>query len=91
MAVELSYVLLTPYSIRKSRTGGIVSRLLSRTGLELVAARMFSPSAELVEKYAAGMVTDNDPAHRAAQETIQKYVRAHLSAKDAGTDRKSVV
>jgi nucleoside diphosphate kinase len=55
MAVELSYVLLTPYSIRKSRTGGIVSRLLSRTGLELVAARLFSPSAELVEKYAAGM------------------------------------
>ena len=47
MAVELSYVLLTPYSIRKSRTGGIVARLISRTGLELVAARMFAPSREL--------------------------------------------
>ena len=88
MAVELSYVLLTPYSIRKSRTGGIVSRLLSRTGLELVAARMFSPSAELVEKYAAGMVTDPDPTHQAAQETIRKYVLTHLSAKAAGTKRR---
>jgi nucleoside diphosphate kinase len=88
MAVELSYVLLTPYSIRKSRTGGIVSRLLSRTGLELVAARMFSPSAELVEKYAAGMVTDPDPTHRAAQETIRKYVLTHFSAKAAGTKRR---
>ena len=88
MAVELSYVLLTPYSIRKSRTGGIVSRLLSRTGLELVAARMFSPSAELVEKYAAGMVTDPDPVHRAAQETIRKYVLTHFSAKVAGTKRR---
>ena len=88
MAVELSYVLLTPYSIRKSRTGGIVSRLLSRTGLELVAARMFSPSAELVEKYAAGMVTDSDPTHRDAQETIRKYVLTHFSAKAAGTKRR---
>ena len=88
MAVELSYVLLTPYSIRKSRTGGIVSRLLSRTGLELVAARMFSPGAELVEKYAAGMVTDTEPAHRAAQEAIQKYVRRHFSEKESGTKRR---
>ena len=37
MAEELSYVLVTPYSIRKSRTGGIVARLISRTGLDLVA------------------------------------------------------
>ncbi len=88
MAVELSYVLLTPYSIRKSRTGGIVSRLLSRTGLELVAARMFSPSAELVGKYAAGMVTDSDPTHRDAQETIRKYVLTHFSPKAAGTQRR---
>ena len=88
MAVELSYVLLTPYSIRKSRTGGIVSRLLSRTGLELVAARMFSPSAALVEKYAAGMVTDPEPTHRAAQEAIQKYVVRHFSEKTEGTRRR---
>ena len=85
MATELSYVLLTPYSIRKSRTGGIISRLLSRTGLELVAARMFAPGAELVEKYAAGIVTDNDPTHRAAQELIKKYVLSQFSPKSAGT------
>ena len=87
MAVELSYVLLTPYSIRKSRTGGIVSRLLSRTGLELVAARMFSPSAELVEKYAAGMVTDPDRESRSpdrdsrfravARPTTWTHARSH--------------
>ena len=85
MAVELSYVLLTPYSIRKSRTGGIVSRLISRTGLELVAARMFAPSRELTERYAADMVTDSEPTHRAAQELIKKYVLTNFSAKDSGT------
>ncbi|MEO7319899.1 MAG: nucleoside-diphosphate kinase [Chthoniobacteraceae bacterium] len=80
MAEELSYVLVTPYSIRKSRTGGIVARLISRTGLDLVAARMFAPSAELVANYAAGIVSDPDPTHRATQELIKKYVVKNLAS-----------
>ena len=35
----------------KSRTGGILARLLSRTDLELVGAQMLTPSHELVETY----------------------------------------
>lgn len=85
MPVELSYALVTPYSIRKSRTGGILSRLISRTGLDLVSARLYTPSPELVEKYAAGLITDPDPSHRVAQELIQKYVLANFSAKGPGT------
>ena len=80
MAEELSYVLVTPYSIRKSRTGGIVARLISRTGLDLVGARMFAPGAELVANYAAGIVSDPDPTHRATQELIKKYVVKNLTA-----------
>jgi nucleoside diphosphate kinase len=71
---ELSYAIVTPYSMRKSRTGGIVSRLISRTGLDLVAARMFAPSQELVERYAATIVTETEPRHRATQELIRDYV-----------------
>ena len=74
MPEELSYVIVTPYSIRKSRTGGIVSRLISRTGLDLVRARMFAPSRELTEKYAATIVTATEPRHRATQELIRAYV-----------------
>jgi nucleoside diphosphate kinase len=33
--MELSYLLITPYSLRKSRTGGILSRILSRSGLDM--------------------------------------------------------
>ena len=51
MSQQLAYVIITPYSLYKSRTGGILSRLITRTGLELVAARMFAPSAELVKQY----------------------------------------
>jgi nucleoside diphosphate kinase len=71
---ELSYVILTPYSMRKSRTGGIISRLISRTGLDLVASRMFAPSHELVQRYAETIVTETDPRHRATQDLIREYV-----------------
>src|SRR5579862_1281457 len=84
MAEELSYVIVTPYSIRKSRTGGIIARLISRTGLDLVGARMFAPSKELVEKYADTIVTDPDPRHRATQELIRNYVLANFQADAQG-------
>jgi nucleoside diphosphate kinase len=71
---QLSYAIVTPYSMRKSRTGGIISRLISRTGLDLVAARMFAPSKELTERYAGTVVTESDPRHRATQELIREYV-----------------
>ena len=58
---ELSYVIVTPYSMRKSRTGGIIARLISRTGLDLVTARMFAPSEELTKRYADTIVTETDP------------------------------
>jgi nucleoside diphosphate kinase len=71
---ELSYAIVTPYSMRKSRTGGIVGRLISRTGLDLVGGRMFAPSAELAKRYAETIVTETDPRHRATQELIRDYV-----------------
>jgi nucleoside diphosphate kinase len=83
MAEELSYVLVTPYSIRKSRTGGIISRLISRTGLDLIRARMYSPSKELVETYASTLVTDADPRHHAVQELIRDYVQHHFLPNEA--------
>jgi nucleoside diphosphate kinase len=78
MAEELSYVLVTPYSIRKSRTGAILSRLISRTALDLVAARMFSPSQELVEAYAAGFVSEGTSTQREIQDLLRHYVLEHL-------------
>jgi nucleoside diphosphate kinase len=83
-AEELSYVIVTPYSIRKSRTGGIVARLISRTGLDLVTARMFAPSEELTKRYAETIVTETDPRHRATQELIRKYVLKNFTGKVNG-------
>jgi len=71
---QLAYVIVTPYSMRKSRTGGIVGRLISRTGLDLVGGRMFAPGAELAKRYVDTIVTETDPRHRATQELIRDYV-----------------
>src|SRR5438552_1920010 len=81
---ELSYVIVTSYSIRKSRTGGIVGRLISRTGLDLVGGRMFAPSAELTERYADTIVTETDPRHRATQELIRDYVLENFTGEKNG-------
>jgi nucleoside diphosphate kinase len=53
MKQAISYVMVTPYTIAKSRTGGVISRLLSRTDLELVGAQMFTPDEHFVAEYAA--------------------------------------
>jgi nucleoside diphosphate kinase len=86
MPEELAYAIITPYSLHKSRTGGILSRLLSRTGLDLAAARMFAPSAELIKKYAEATISANDPQDRRIQELIYDYIVRNL-APDPKTNR----
>ena len=87
MADQLAYVIITPYSLHKSRTGGILSRLLSRTGLELAGARMFAPSADLVKKYSEATISANDPQDRRIQELIYQYILQNLSP-DPKTGRR---
>ncbi|MGD0253045.1 MAG: nucleoside-diphosphate kinase, partial [Verrucomicrobiota bacterium] len=79
MSQQLAYVIITPYSLYKSRTGGILSRLISRTSLDLVAARMFAPSAELVRLYAETIVSAHDPQDRKIQELLKQYVLKKFS------------
>ncbi len=86
MPEELAYAIITPYSLHKSRTGGILSRLLSRTGLDLAAARMFAPSAELIKKYSEATISANDPQDRRIQELIYDYIVKNL-APDPKTGR----
>ena len=60
MAKELAFVLINPYTVSKSRTGGVIARYISRTGLDLVAARMFAPSVELANAFAEQIRGDTD-------------------------------
>ncbi len=87
MSEQLAYVIITPYSLHKSRTGGILSRLITRTGLEMVGARMFAPSEDLVKQYSEAIVSANDPQDRRIQELIYQYILQNLSP-DPKTKRR---
>ena len=71
---DLSYVLATPYTIAKSRTGGVISRLLSRVDLELVGAQMFAPTAEFAEDYAASVLSTYEGDGIKGARLMQKYI-----------------
>jgi len=79
MSQQIAYVIVTPYSLHKSRTGGILTRLITRTGLDLAGIRMFAPSAELVKEYAEIIISANDPQDRKIQELLKSYVLENFS------------
>ncbi|MCO5045219.1 MAG: nucleoside-diphosphate kinase [Kiritimatiellae bacterium] len=86
MAVELSFCLINPYTIGKSRTGGVIGRIMTRTGLELVASRMFGPSAELVEQYAS-LIRSNAEVPEEERGILADYVLKAYSP-DAKTGKR---
>jgi len=71
----LSYVLVTPYTVAKSRTGGVLSRLLMRTDLELVGAQMFAPDKEFADTYACSL-RERAPSNQLV--LLADYVKQYL-------------
>lgn len=74
MSEEISYVLITPYTIMKSRTGGVIARLLSRTDLELVGAQIVAPSREFTDLYAKCIKKSVGKRDKLAAELLSEYV-----------------
>ena len=91
MSQQLAYVIITPYSLYKSRTGGIFARLITRTGLELAGSRLFAPSQELVTEYSEKIVSANDPQDRRIQELIRDYILKNLAPDPVTRRRRRVM
>ncbi|MCL2410501.1 MAG: nucleoside-diphosphate kinase [Treponema sp.] len=84
MNKKLSYVLVTPYAIQKSRTGGILARLFSRTDLELAGAQIFAPDAAFTNTYSEALrqrTAANQPP------ILADYVKQHFSPSDGKPHR----
>jgi len=81
MEEELTYALITPYSLHKSRTGGILSRLLSARGLELVECRMYAFSDELADQFAQTIEQMQIEPH--LKEAFVRYCRQNLRRDNA--------
>ena len=78
MEQTLSYVLVTPYTVAKSRTGGVIARLLSRVDLELVGAQMLAPDEAFAAEYATHLRGQTDPANPQAGELLARYAEQNL-------------
>src|SRR5256714_15181531 len=91
MLQQLAYVIITPYTLYKSRTGGILARLITRTGVEMVGARMFAPSKELVQEYSNVIVSANDPQERSIQELIRDYILRNIAPEPKTGRRRRVM
>ena len=87
---EIAYVLVNPYTIRKSRLGGVMARYLGRTDLKLVAARMFGASQGLVDEYCQAVLdrTDQRPD---IDRLLADYIRREYSPKkDTGRPHRAL-
>ncbi len=77
---ELAYALITPYSLYKSRTGGIISRLLANTKLDFIGARMFVFSDDFLDSYKKVLCgADTEPA---VKQAWLDYIDTHLRQKN---------
>lgn len=73
---QLAYAMITPYSLYKSRTGGIIGRLLAYARLEFVSSRMYILSDEFIDAYDKIICPPNtDPA---ISEAWHKYIDSSL-------------
>jgi nucleoside diphosphate kinase len=84
MSQQLAYAIVTPYTIRKSRTGAVLSRLLGRVSADLIAAGMFAPTNELAEAYAASVPTGSSPDLEKYRGLIRGYIRQNFTPDSAG-------
>jgi nucleoside diphosphate kinase len=78
---QLAYALITPYSLYKSRTGGIIGRMLAHARLEFVGARMFVFSDEFIDQYKKVLCPEGMDEQIA--EAWQNYVDRNLRPDNA--------
>jgi len=76
MADELAYAMITPYSLHKSRTGGIIGRLVSLARLDLVGIHMYAPSDAWVDEYVD--ILKRSDLENPARDAFIGYVDEHL-------------
>jgi len=90
MEQTLSYVIVTPYTIAKSRTGGVIARLLSRTDLELVGTQLITPDESFVREYAESMRSQEKRNLNKAGELLASYVERNM-APSGGRPHRSLL
>jgi nucleoside diphosphate kinase len=76
--------MVTPYTIAKSRTGGVIARLLSRTDLELAGAQMIAPDENFVKEYSSSL-REREPANELS--LLADYVEKDMAPSEGRRHR----
>ena len=77
MQSQLTYVLITPYSLLKSRTGGIIGRLLALgRDVRFVGARLYAPCDDMVDRYIETLDAEDKPT--AFRDALRGYADSNL-------------
>lgn len=79
MSDQLAYVVITPYTIRKSRTGAVLSRLLGRTSAELIATQMFALDEPMAQAYAETIGPGRDTQDETVRGMIRDYILTNFA------------
>ena len=92
MAIEVSYVIITPYTLLKSRTGGIVARLMSRTDLEFIGAQVLAFTPEFAQAYAGNLeeMKKNTPFANTGK-ILAEYVKDNFVPREDGKVERSMI
>jgi nucleoside diphosphate kinase len=91
MAAEIAFVVVTPYTISKSRTGAVMARLLGRLSAELIATQMFAVTNEMAERYAATIRPGTTPEDERHRRMIREYIAEAFSPMQEGQRRRTLL
>lgn len=91
MAMQVAYVIITPHTIRKSRTGVVLARLLGRVTGEPIAARMFAPTRALAQAFSDQVWIQGGADHEKYRSLIRDYVIENLSPEPGGLPHRALM
>lgn len=85
---EVSYVLITPHTILRSRTGGVLSRLLSRLeDLVFEGARMLAFDEETSREYAESILLFKGKDNLESSQLLHDYILKNFIPKNSKPSR----
>ncbi|MCF7853511.1 MAG: nucleoside-diphosphate kinase [Candidatus Pacebacteria bacterium] len=91
MAREVAYVLITPYTIRKSRTGAILSRLFGRMSACLVATQMVGLTHAMAKRFASTVRKGTDDQDEMYRQLIRSYITENMTPEHDGYPHRSLL
>lgn len=91
MEKELAYAIISPYTIRKSRTGAVLSRLLGRISTQLIATQMIALTKEMADLYADSVMPGKAPEDEKLRAAIRSYIRDSMAPSPNGRRHRSLM